>query len=196
MAEQFRKDMSHLSWDEVYQRQVNRAPQIAAWLDALALQPGERVLDAGCGPGYVSLRAAELVGPAGAVYAVDRAPEALAYLERLAQEQGLTQVYRFQADAGALPHLDPAPDAALVTMMLHHGDVPEAIVKEVARVVRPGGRILIAEFHPEGPCDHGPDREHRIAPETVQQWCAAAGLTVAAYRRQNPEHYMLLLKRA
>ncbi len=53
----FRKDLSHLTWDEVLRRQQQRAGLIPAWLDALQLTPGMRVLDVGAGPGFVSQQA-------------------------------------------------------------------------------------------------------------------------------------------
>ena len=111
-------------WDTVYERQLQRADLAREWLDALALQPGERVLDAGCGTGYVSLEAARRVGPAGRVYAVDNSAEALAYLGRLQAEQGIAWVERIVADAATLPALPGHADAALVTLVLHHADDP------------------------------------------------------------------------
>ena len=60
---------------------------------------------------------------------------------------------------------------------------------------RPARRCVIGEFHPEGPCPSGPPREHRLAPEKIQEWCEQAGLTVVGYRRQTPEHYVLFAQR-
>lgn len=77
MEELYRKDLSHLTWDEVFARQVRRAALVEDWTEALQLQPGARVLDIGAGPGYVSLVLAERVGPDGLVYAVDRSADAL-----------------------------------------------------------------------------------------------------------------------
>ena len=66
----------------------------------------------------------------------------------------------------------------------------------MGQLLLPGGRAVVGEFHPEGPCEHGPPREHRIDPEKITAWCEAAGLAVLEYRRQSPEHYMLLVQRA
>lgn len=195
MAQGDSKDMSHTTWDRVFQRQAKRADLAREWLDRLALRPGECVLDAGSGPGFVSLLAAERVGPDGLVYAVDRSPDALAYLERVQAERGIRQIRRVHADVCALDRLDPTPDAALVTMMLHHGDDGPAILSAALRLLRPGGRAVVAEFRPDGPCEVGPPREHRLAPDAVRSWCEAAGFAVAAEWRQSAEHYALLLVR-
>jgi ubiquinone/menaquinone biosynthesis C-methylase UbiE len=194
----FEKDMAHAKWAEVYGRQEGRAALVREWLDALELSPGQRLLDVGCGPGYASLRAAERVGPEGRVYAVDRVPDALAFLAQLQAEQGLPQIERILADAEAGPAADPLPqgftaDAALVTMMLHHTNNPTAVLRFTAGLVRTGARAVVAEFHPDGPCDHGPTREHRIAPEQARAWCEESGFAATEYRRQSSEHYMLLL---
>lgn len=195
MTNPYRKDMSHLTWAEVYERQEKRANEVEEWLDALGLKPGDRVLDVGSGPGYVSLALAGRVGPGGVVYAIDRSAEALAYLEGLQKDRVAAQIRRFVADAAALEPADFPANAAVIAMMLHHTDAPPDILRNVARMLVSGGRALVAEFHPEGPCEHGPPREHRIAPERVESWCRDAGLAVQAYRRQTPEHYMILTQR-
>ncbi|BDG60544.1 class I SAM-dependent methyltransferase [Caldinitratiruptor microaerophilus] len=195
MEERYSKDMSHTTWDRVFQRQAERADLAREWLDRLDLRPGECVLDVGSGPGFISLLAAERVGPAGLVHAVDRSAEALAYLERVQVERGVRQIRRVHADVCALDRLDPVPDAALVTMMLHHGDDGPAILSAAFRLLRPGGRAVVAEFHPDGPCEVGPPREHRLAPDVVRRWCEAAGFAVAEEWRQTAEHYALLVIR-
>jgi len=192
MRDEFRKDLHHLTWDDVYARQVQRADLVGAWLDALRLGPGQRVVDVGSGPGFVSLHAARRVGPEGLVYAIDRSAEALAYLERLQREQGITQIHRVVADAATLNTETLQVDAALVTMVLHHADDPRGVLRTVARVVVPGGRVVIAEFHPDGPCQVGPPCEHRLAPDLVLDWCCAEGFRRLGEWRQTPEQYMLL----
>lgn len=199
MTDSYRKDLSHITWAEVYKRQEMRAGLVEEWLEALALQPGGRVLDMGSGPGFVSLALAGRVGVGGVVYAIDRSAEALAYLEGLQRERGVAQIQRVTADAAALEPADfPAnlpADAAMISMVLHHADDPPGILRNVERMIVPGGRVLVAEFHPEGPCEQGPPQEHRISPERIQAWCQDAGLAVQDNRRQTPESYMILAQR-
>jgi ubiquinone/menaquinone biosynthesis C-methylase UbiE len=195
MQETFRKDLTHLTWDEVYARQAGRAALVNDWMDALHLKAGDRILEAGSGPGYVSLVLAERVGPTGTVYAVDLSAEALAYLEPLQKERGIANIQRFVGDAATLQSTNLRPDAALISMVLHHADDPPGILRNVARLLGPGGLAVIAEFHPDGPCEHGPPREHRLAPGQVQQWCEAAGFLTLDVRRQTPEHYLMLAQR-
>jgi ubiquinone/menaquinone biosynthesis C-methylase UbiE len=191
----FRKDLTHLSWEEVYARQAKRAPLIGEWMDALRLKAGDHVLDIGAGPGYVSLMLAERVGAGGVVHAVDQSAEALAYLARLQQERGVAQIQRIHADASTLELAGRRIDAGLVSMVLHHAETPAVIVGNLARLLAPGAMAVVAEFHPQAPCAVGPPQAHRLSPEQVQAWCEGAGLNKLLYRRQTSEHYMLLVHR-
>lgn len=195
MEEPFRKDLSHLTWDEVFARQVRRAGLVEDWMEALHIQPGARVLDIGAGPGYVSLVLSDRVGPDGLVYAVDRSADALAYLERLKRERGVTQIQGIVGDATTLDPGALRPDSALVTMVLHHTDDPPGILANVARLLPAGALAVVAEFHPEGPCEQGPPQSERLPPEQVREWCEAAGFEALTYQRQTPEHYMWIVQR-
>ena len=195
MQETFRKDLSHLTWDEVYARQAQRAALVGDWMDALCLKKGDRVLEIGSGPGYVSLVLAGRVGVTGAVYAVDLSPEALAHLARLQKQRGVSNIERFAADAATLELPGRRADSALISMVLHHTDNPAGILRNIARLLRPGGLAAVAEFHPDGPGDSGPPRQHRLMPDQVRTWCKAAGFVPLAERRQTPEHYMVLVQR-
>jgi ubiquinone/menaquinone biosynthesis C-methylase UbiE len=108
----------------------------------------------------------------------------------------VSNIQRLVADAATLELTDGRVDSALISMVLHHADDPPAILRNVAHLLAPERLAVIAEFHPEGPCKHGPPREHRLAPRQVQGWCEAAGFLTLSQRRQTPEHYMLVLQRA
>lgn len=196
MDAEYRRDLSHTTWERVYARQMERADLIPAWLDALQVEPGMRVLDVGAGPGYVSFQAAGRVGPTGLVYAVDRSAEAMAYLEEQQRAAGIAQVRPIVADAATLGSIGVAIDAALVTMMLHHVDDPVGLLTNVARLLRSGARAVVAEFDPNGPCEVGPPRAERLAQSQVQAWCETAGFEILRWEQQSPEHYMLLLQPA
>jgi ubiquinone/menaquinone biosynthesis C-methylase UbiE len=153
------------------------------------------VLEIGAGPGFVSFALADRVGPTGVVYALDRSAEALAHLERRQKERGIGYIQRIAADAATLQPGGVQAGSALITMVLHHADDPAEILRNVVRFLPPGARVVVGEFHPDGPCSEGPPHNHRLAPEKVQEWCKNAGLAVVEYRRQSPEHYLVVAQR-
>ncbi len=187
----FHKNLSHLTWGEVYARQQQRAFLLPAWMKALHLGAGDHVLDLGAGPGYVSLRMAAQVGPTGLVYAVDREPEAIAYLQERMRLENITNVQCVVADALQFSVEDDEVSAVLLAMMLHHSDDPAALIGRLTRLLPAAAWAVIAEFHPDGPAHSGPPRDARVLPEHIHQWCQQAGLRVMEYARQSEEHYML-----
>ncbi len=195
MEAPYRKDLSHITWDEVFARQVKRAELVVEWMADLQLQPGARVLDVGAGPGYVSLVLAERVGPEGIVYAVDRSADALAYLERLQRERGVGQIRRIVADVATLPPGAVRPDCALATMVLHHTDDPPGLLANVARLLPVGALAIVAEFDPAGPGAFGPPLTERVASDQVRAWCEAAGFAIVSFQQQTPEHYRFIVRK-
>ncbi len=194
MGQPYRKDLSHLTWDEVFARQALRADLVGDWIEALQLKPGARVLDIGAGPGYVSLELAERVGPDGLIWAVDRSAEALAYLAALQRKRAVKQIQCVVADATTWDPAGTNADAAIVTMVLHHADDPLEMLTNLGRILPTGAPLVIGEFHPQGPCEVGPPQAVRIAPEQLQAWSEAAGFEVIGYKRQTPEHFMFALR--
>ena len=112
----------------------------------LAPQPGERVLEIGPGTGYYTLDLAEWVGPDGRVEIFDLQQEFLDHVMRRAGERGLANVTPTQGDATALPFEDASIDAVVLTAVL--GEIPDTIaaLREIRRVLRPGGRLVVGEL--------------------------------------------------
>jgi ubiquinone/menaquinone biosynthesis C-methylase UbiE len=129
-------------------------------LSLLAPQPGERVLDVGSGPGYLVASIAEAVGPAGAVHGVDPSPA----MNSLAAARiaGMPWVHLDEGDANALPYPDGAFDAAVSTQVYEYVADAEGALKELRRVLRPGGRALVLDTDADSLVWHTADRElHR-----------------------------------
>lgn len=125
--------------------------------DALAAQPGERVLDVGCGPGFYVSELLEQVGPEGAVVAVDGSPDMLAVAQHRCAGGGDATFH--EADATSLPVEDGSFDAALSVQVLEYVADVDAALREIHRALRPGGRALIWDVDWATVSMHSDDRE-------------------------------------
>jgi len=112
----------------------------------LAPQAGERILEIGPGTGYYTLDLAEWVGPEGTIEIFDLQLEFLDHVTGRAAERGLRNVVPTQGDATALPYEDGSIDAVALTAVL--GEIPDtlAALREIRRVLRPGGRLIVGEL--------------------------------------------------
>jgi arsenite methyltransferase len=109
--------------------------------EALAARSGDRVLDAGCGPGFYVAETLERVGPEGSVVGVDASKPMLALSAKRCE--GHANVAFHEGDVTALPVADADFDRALSVQVLEYvADIPAAL-RELHRVLRPGGRALI-----------------------------------------------------
>lgn len=116
-------------------------------LDLAPLEPGDTVLDIGCGTCTLAITAQRRVGTAGIVYGIDASPEMIAWADRKAKRAGLDVVFK-NAAAQALPFHDAQFDAVLATVMLHHlpRKARQECFREIGRVLKPGGRALAVDF--------------------------------------------------
>lgn len=112
----------------------------------LAPAPGERVLEIGPGTGYYTLDMAEWVGPDGRVEIFDLQQEFLDHVIGRAGERGLANVVPTQGDATALPYEDDSIDAVALTAVLGEIPDPVAALREIRRVLKPGGRLIVGEL--------------------------------------------------
>jgi SAM-dependent methyltransferase len=114
--------------------------------EVLEPSAGERILEIGPGTGYYTLEMAQWVGPEGTIEIFDLQQEMLDHTMRRAGEQGLENLVATQGDATVLPYEDGSVDAVILTAVL--GEIPDgdAALREIRRVLRPAGRLVVGEL--------------------------------------------------
>ena len=140
------------------------APVADLLLDHAAIQPGEAVLDVGCGCGATSLEAASATGPDGSVVGLDLSQPMLDVARRRAVEAGLPHVRFSQGDA-QVHRLEPNFDVAISRFGTMFFDDPVAAFTNLARHLCPGGRLCIATWQPL----------------VANQWLTAPGAALLGY---------------
>ena len=165
------------------------------FLKDIGLRSGDTVVDVGCGPGFMTLPAAELVGPSGQVYAVDIEQRMLDLVGKRAADAGLDNVTTvFNAGLGmSVP--DGVADFALCGLVLHYCPDEagrESLVRDIHRMMKPGGRILFIEHVPQP----GDDEKERMKPEAMTALLKRAGFEPSGPSEFMERQYLLIATRA
>ena len=147
-------------------------------------RPGERIADLGCGTGFFLSPLLEAVGGAGSFYAVDSSAEMLELLRARARQHPLgDRVQAVLSTDGAVPLPDASLDVAVMGSVYHELAGRPAYLREVRRLLRPAGRLVVIDWRPLPPGTErtvGPPAHHRVAEETARGELAAAGFSVQA----------------
>ncbi len=171
-------------------------PERVEWQDPLAilrafgLRSGMSMADVGCGPGFFSLPAAELVGDRGRVYAIDMQEAMLWALQDRLLENRVARVLPVLSREDLIPLPSDSVDFALLVNALHELD-GNATIQEVRRLLGDDGRFGVVDWKKE-PMDRGPPVEHRIAVDDARAWMAENGYE-GEDMEVGPYHYGLLL---
>ncbi|MFI1925934.1 class I SAM-dependent methyltransferase [Streptomyces sp. NPDC020377] len=181
-------------WDS---RFPDDGPAYAAAVGRLGLRAGARVLDAGCGTGraLTPLRAA--VGPSGVVVGADLTPAMLAAAVRAERDRAGRLML---ADVTALPFRSASLDAVFAAGLIAHLPRPQENLRELARVVRPGGTLAL--FHPIGRAALAARQGRQLTPQdlraepNLRPLLAGSGWRMTSYADEDARFLALAVREA
>lgn len=165
-------------------------------LKAVALSPGAKLLDIGCGRGGWTCLFAQAVGESGQVLAFDRNPDnAATTAARVADGQPQAQVWR--GDAVVLPLADASIDICWLGMVLHHlveKGLASVALAESRRVLRASGRLVVMEFEKIDP-PPGPPKPIRLDRDEARSLAEAVGFSLKRTTRIEPHVYLQVYRK-
>lgn len=162
-----------------------------AIVQALEIQPGQRVVDLGAGTGYMLPFLNEAVGPTGKVYAVEVQKDFISALKLRVHHEQLAQVEVLEDTQTALP-LPEKVDRVLLLDTYRELEEPIAMLRAVRQSLKPGGLVVIVDARPD-PGVEGPPPDQRLSAHTVEDEARGAGLTVVAESEHLPRQFLLVL---
>jgi ubiquinone/menaquinone biosynthesis C-methylase UbiE len=140
-------------------------------LSKLGIKEGTKLLDAGCGDGFISIAASKLVGESGLVFAVDIDENSIDIVNRAIEEQNIENVKAIKADISkTLPLKDNTIDKCIMVNVFHglvENAESAAALKEIKRVLKPGSTFMIIDFK-KIESSHGPPVSIRLEPEEME----------------------------
>ena len=179
------------AWLERPSRTLQERPQSA--IDGLDLRPTDVVADIGAGSGYFATRIAALV-PEGEVLAVDVQPEMLELLQANLEQENITNV---KPILGRVDHPNLPPnsvDLALMVDAYHEFEFPREMMQSIVEALRPGGRVVLAEYRAENPMIMI-KRLHKMSEAQVKREMSVVGLEWLKTEEFLPEQHLLFFQK-
>lgn len=185
--------VSGADWLERSERELEESPESA--LDAIGVKPGMVVADVGAGTGYMTLRLAARVEPAGKVYANDVQPEMLRRLRQNAVKNKLSNIETVlgsetdpKLPAGQL-------DLILVVDVYHEFSQPQKMLRKMREALKPDGRLVLLEYRKEDPTI--PIRpEHKMSVQEVKVELEAEGFHLDQIIEKLPRQHIFVLTKS
>jgi ubiquinone/menaquinone biosynthesis C-methylase UbiE len=172
---------------------------VEAFFGQLDLKEGVTFLDVACGRGAYCLKASEIIGSAGTLFAVDLWQEGIEQLRANTVEKKVLNIEAFVSDAGQhIPVDDQVVDVCLMATVLHdfvEDKISNEVLDEVVRVLKTDGTLAIVEFKKiDGP--PGPPMHIRLSPEEVNDILGSYGFKEVSLTEVGPYNYLMLLRKS
>jgi ubiquinone/menaquinone biosynthesis C-methylase UbiE len=164
-------------------------------LRELGLKEGNTMADIGCGPGFFTVPAAQIVGEKGVVLAADVQGEMLSAVKSRITEKGLKNVRVVKTSDTDVPLPPESCDFVLLAFVLHEIDNRASFLHKAGRLLKKRARMAIIEWQQIAE-ENGPPLENRISAESIAEDAHASGLQVLDRHDLNDHHYVVILATA
>lgn len=159
-------------------------------LTKIGLNEDAKFADIGCGIGYFSIPAADLIGPKGIVYALDVQEEMIEELDKKIEENGIENIRTVITDKYNFKLEDSSVSYAFICTVLHEIEDCIAFITETKRILSPGGKIAVVEWI-RAESDWGPPVDHRLASSYVKKILQDTGFKEIEYLELNEYFYIV-----
>ncbi len=150
-------------------------------------------VDVGCGDGFFTILAAQVVGAKGKVYAVDTDASSVEKLKRKLAEKGLTNVKTEVAEAEETVFCHECADVVFYSIVLHDFHDPAKVLLNAKQMLKPSGRLVDLDWKKKR-MSFGPPFGIRFSEEQAQTLIKNAGFTVGSVRDMGRDHYVIVAK--
>lgn len=147
-------------------------------LEKLGLLSEDIVADVGCGIGYFSVPAAEIVSSRNKVYALDTSKEMLTEVERRAEIVGISNIVVIETEEYDLKLQDESVSFVLIVTVLHEIINKERFLKEANQILKPSGRLAVIDWEKKQ-TEMGPPIDHRIDKQEAMEFLKSSGFEVS-----------------
>jgi ubiquinone/menaquinone biosynthesis C-methylase UbiE len=162
-------------------------------LKNIGLRPGMVFADIGCGDGFFTILAAQVVGEKGMVYAVDRDASAIERLERKAAKKSFANVKAVVAEAEETVFCKGCADVVFYSIVLHDFRDPVKVLLNAKRMLKPDGLLVDLDWKKKQ-MEHGPPFRIRFSEEQAQRLIETAGFKLESVTDIGPYHYAIIAK--
>ncbi len=158
-------------------------------LQRLGSPPGSTILDLGCGNGFFTFPAAMAMGAAGMVIAADLSEQMLTLLNRRVPPEN---VQVLQVEEIKLDVETDSVDAAVVIALYHEFKTPLENLKEIKRVLKPAGKIMLLDWDPLAKRERGPKQDHRVSRSQVAKDLKTSGFAVTSQENYVEDIWLII----
>ena len=159
----------------------------------LEIKPGEVVADFGAGSGFLTLEAARKTGASGTIYALDILEEPLEMIQKKAADLRLSQIktvkVNLEKPSGSGLPADSC-DWVFLSNVLFQNETPENLILEAVRILKPQGRILVVDWHPEKMLN--PETHHPLSASQTKEIFKRLGMSADKAFSASASHYGLI----